>query len=209
MGVNGIASVSVSSLQQYRALEGGTSKQSAVADIKGTQNQPVDTVEISESGRAAYAEHAKLASEEPQNNLAEQEQQQKKKIEETPEYKNAINELNTIQTEVRAHEMAHMAAGGDIAGSATYSYTTGPDGKRYITGGEVPLSIPTTNDKEQKLKDLAQVKKAALAPAEPSSQDLSVAAEASSQMMTLKSEIAKGETDDEKSGVAQEAMPSL
>lgn len=115
---------------------------------------------------------------------------QNKKTEESPQYKNLVAQLSRTQNEVLAHEQAHMAAGGSFAGAASYSYTVGPDGKRYITGGEVPISMPSSDDKERMLKQLEQVKKAALAPAEPSSQDLSVAAQAGAEAMKLKGEIA-------------------
>jgi hypothetical protein len=177
MGVGSISSVRSSSLQQYQASGGTASDRSAKSDITQQAGQAGDTVEISQAGMTAY-------------------QNQKKKLEESPAYRNAINELTATQKKVIAHEMAHMAKGGDIAGAASYSYSTGPDGRRYITGGEVPLSIPTTDDKEQMLKELEKVRNAALAPAEPSGQDLKVASEASAQIQKLRGELAAGDSED-------------
>jgi hypothetical protein len=157
---------SVKNLYQYQTVGNSASRPTKDgAGIAGT----VDTAEISPEGRAAYL---------------------KKKAEESPEYRNMIAKLSGIQKEVLAHEQAHMAAGGSVAGAASYSYTEGPDGKQYITGGEVPISMPQTGDKEQMLHDLEQAKKAALAPAKPSGQDLSVAAEAGAQISKLRSEMA-------------------
>ncbi|MDR1622573.1 MAG: hypothetical protein LBS00_09385, partial [Synergistaceae bacterium] len=65
-----------------------------------------------------------------------------------------------------------------FAGAVSYSYTQGPDGKRYITGGEVPIHVPPSDDPEQALRDMEQVQRAALAPGNPSAQDRSVAAAA-------------------------------
>jgi hypothetical protein len=89
-----------------------------------------------------------------------------------------VQELKQIEQEVIAHEAAHQASGGRFAGAVSYSYTQGPDGKRYITGGEVPIHVPASDDPEQTLRDMEQVQRAALAPGNPSAQDRSVAAAA-------------------------------
>ncbi len=78
--------------------------------------------------------------------------------------------------EVRKHEQAHQMAGGEHAGSPSYQFSQGPDGKRYATGGEVAIDIGVVHgDPAATLAKMQQVRAAALAPAEPSSQDLSVA----------------------------------
>ena len=51
------------------------------------------------------------------------------------EEKQQAEELAARDREVRAHEAAHQAAGGNLAGAASFSYTTGPDGKRYLGSG--------------------------------------------------------------------------
>lgn len=107
---------------------------------------------------------------------------EQKKKEENPEAKAAVRELQQIDQNVRAHEQAHMAAGGNIAEGASYIFTEGPDGKRYITGGEVSINTPSTSNSEETIAILEQVKRAALAPADPSPQDLRVAASATIQI---------------------------
>jgi len=48
-----------------------------------------------------------------------------------------VEQLKQRDREVRAHEMAHVAAGaGVVTSGASYSYETGPDGRRYAVGGE-------------------------------------------------------------------------
>lgn len=89
-----------------------------------------------------------------------------------------VQRLQQAEREVIAHEQAHMSVGGPYAGSATYSYTEGPDGKRYVTGGEVSIHAPAGKDAEETARIMNQVKRAALAPANPSSQDMKVAARA-------------------------------
>ena len=66
----------------------------------------------------------------PQQSLSEDEQQQ-------------VKELAARDREVKAHEAAHKAAGAGLTGPASYSFTTGPDGKRYATGGEVSVDTST------------------------------------------------------------------
>ena len=42
-----------------------------------------------------------------------------------------IAKLSQRDQEVRAHEQAHAAVGGRYAGAPSFTYTSGPDGKRY------------------------------------------------------------------------------
>lgn len=94
-----------------------------------------------------------------------------------------ITKLAARDQEVRTHEQAHAAVGGQYAGAPTYTYERGPDGKRYAVGGEVGIDAgPVSNDPEATLRKMAVVIRAALAPAEPSAQDRQVAAQAQAQM---------------------------
>ncbi|MCK8059935.1 MULTISPECIES: putative metalloprotease CJM1_0395 family protein [unclassified Fusibacter] len=116
--------------------------------------------------------------------------------------RSVIRELVNREREVIAHERAHQSAGGDIAGSASYTYTIGPDGKRYISGGEVSLSIPGSDDPEEMIQIAQQVIKAAMAPVKPSSQDISVASRAqqmaSQARMLLASKRYEAQKEDKK-----------
>ena len=71
-----------------------------------------------------------------------------------------------------------MAAGGGFAGSASYVYAKGPDGKMYVVGGEVPIQAPEGKTPDETIKNMEIVQRAALAPPDPSAQDLAVAAAA-------------------------------
>jgi len=97
-----------------------------------------------------------------------------------PEELAVINELKRTDREVRAHEAAHVAAGGQyVQGGASFEYKTGPDGKRYAVGGEVQIDTSEVPDDPQAtIEKMEVVKRAALAPKNPSSQDRSVAAAA-------------------------------
>lgn len=91
-----------------------------------------------------------------------------------------LQQLQDRDREVRAHEAAHMAAAGGLAtGGASFTYQKGPDGGNYAVGGEVNIDTSTVaNDPEATLRKAETIRRAALAPAHPSSQDRKVAAAA-------------------------------
>lgn len=96
------------------------------------------------------------------------------------EQRQVVNDLKKRDLEVKAHEQAHMAAGGPVVqGGATYQYQTGPDGKMYAVGGEVNIDVSPERTPEATIRKMQQVRKAALAPAQPSGTDRAVAAQAS------------------------------
>ena len=93
-----------------------------------------------------------------------------------------LAELKARDREVRSHENAHRAAGGDLVRGGSYDYQQGPDGKRYAVGGEVQIDTsPVAGDPEATAEKMGRVIRAALAPAEPSSTDLAVAAQATAE----------------------------
>lgn len=102
-----------------------------------------------------------------------------------------INQLKARDTEVRAHEMAHLAAAGSYArGGMSFTYQTGPDGKRYAIGGEVGIdTFPVSGDPEATLQKEMVIQTVALAPAEPSAQDQKVAQSAIKMMAQARMEI--------------------
>ena len=80
---------------------------------------------------------------------------------------------------MRAHESAHAAAGGAYTGAPTFRFAVGPDGRQYAVSGEVRIdSSPVAGDPEATIRKMQQIRAAALAPSDPSGQDLSVAAQA-------------------------------
>lgn len=110
-------------------------------------------------------------NEEPQGRYSESEQQQ-------------ISQLVKRDNEVVAHELAHSTVGGQYAGAPNYSYKTGPDGAKYAVAGEVSIDTSRiSNDPQATLRKAQQIQAAALAPAQPSSQDRRVAMKAE-QMAT-------------------------
>jgi hypothetical protein len=90
-----------------------------------------------------------------------------------------VAQLSGRDRAVRAHEQAHSAVGGNYAGAPSYTFKRGPDGRSYAIGGEVGIDVSTiANDPAATVRKMEQVQRAALAPADPSGQDISVAARA-------------------------------
>lgn len=111
-------------------------------------------------------------------------------VELSPQAQKIVAELAARDREVRAHEAAHIAAGGGLAGGASYSYQTGPDGRRYAVGGEVSIDTSSTGNPEEDIVRAAAIRRAALAPAEPSGQDRSVAASATQMEIEARAALA-------------------
>ena len=100
-----------------------------------------------------------------------------------------VSELQAADTNVRAHEAAHMAAGGGLTSPASYTYERGPDNKMYAVAGEVGISTSEGNTPQESLNKAQTIRRAALAPADPSPQDLKVAAQAASMEMNARAQI--------------------
>lgn len=101
-----------------------------------------------------------------------------------------LQELKARDREVRTHEQAHQAAGGQYAGAASYTYQRGPDGNQYAVGGEVSIDIsPVSGDPQATIEKMRKVRAAAMAPAQPSAQDRTVAAQAMQLMLQAQVEL--------------------
>ncbi|MDI3322784.1 putative metalloprotease CJM1_0395 family protein [Pontibacterium granulatum] len=108
-----------------------------------------------------------------------------------------VEELEARDREVRQHEQAHANVGGQYTGAPELEYTRGPDGRMYAASGEVSVdtsAIP--DDPEATIEKMRTVIAAALAPAEPSTQDRQVAAKAQALMAEALAELANQEPDE-------------
>ena len=105
--------------------------------------------------------------------------------------KRLVKDLSSRDSEVKTHEAAHQAAGGGMAGAASYTYQQGPDGKMYAIGGEVSISTPVSSSPQEALKNARTVAASALAAGSPSPQDFSVASSAKVMEMKALQEISK------------------
>lgn len=146
----------------------GSERAGAQDSIAAAEAAPLDA-------RGSKPEEAKSAS---GTELSEEEQEQ-------------VDELQQRDREVRTHEQAHKSAAGPYArGGPTYQYQRGPDGQSYAVGGEVQIDTsPVAGDPEATIRKAQVVRAAALAPAEPSTQDRKVAAQATRMQAEAQSQL--------------------
>ncbi len=103
-----------------------------------------------------------------------------------------VRTLQQRDREVRAHEMAHVAAGGGLVRhGASFTYENGPDGQRYAIGGEVSIDASPGRSPQETLVKATRIKAAALATAEPSPQDRQVAAMATRMALQAGAELVR------------------
>lgn len=181
-----LARTSISSGQSKGDLNQETSSATSVAAVPGqpssqatSQTNSITDPDLQETGDA---------------NPQPEQQPREKKVSDNPLTQaelQLIMELEQRDTEVRSHEMAHIAAGGSlITSGASFTYQRGPDGNNYAVGGEVSIdtsAIP--GDPKATAQKMRQVKSAALAPASPSAQDLKVASKAAALAVKASSEL--------------------
>jgi len=106
----------------------------------------------------------------------------------TASEKKEVEKLEKRDRHVRNHEQAHVNAG---ASNPTYEFKSGPDGKRYAVGGHARIDVSKTGDPEKDIEKAKKVKRAALAPMDPSPQDRRVAAEADQMEREARAELAE------------------
>ncbi len=159
--------------------------------------------------RPAGARESEKDELDPKNTLkSEKEEREEKEKFSNPQKldedeKRQVEELKQRDAEVRAHEQAHMATAGSLAmGGPSYVFQTGPDGRQYAIGGDVKIDTSPGRTPEETAQKAQQIRAAALAPADPSAQDLKVAAAASSmEVESASKEAGKSEKDSQKSGL--------
>ncbi|MCB0343893.1 MAG: hypothetical protein KDD66_02185 [Bdellovibrionales bacterium] len=189
-----------------------TAQTAATASTQNSAvNQPAAIVDIQGNQQAAAPAAAQQAAVESKNGASTQNQNSDDSSsgELTDEEQLELEELKARDREVRTHEQAHLAALGPYkSGGPSYEYQTGPDGKQYAVGGEVPVDASPEPEPEKTVTKMQTIQRAALAPAEPSSTDRAVAAKAAQLESQARAEIAQensGESEDPVQGTtAQE-----
>ena len=112
----------------------------------------------------------------------------------TKEEKAEVNDLKARDREVRTHEQAHLSASGGLAmGGASFQQERGPDGRMYAVGGEVQIDISEGSTAAETITKAQRIRRAALAPAQPSAQDRQVAAQAARMETEARQEKTSGE----------------
>lgn len=164
-----------------------------------------DSVSISPEAAAKVMESANPKSSDEKS----EEKSEKKGTDGKPlsdEEKKSVEKLKARDREVKAHEQAHIAAGGGhIRGGASYDYQTGPDGSQYAVGGNVDIDTSSVSgDPDATIQKMQSVRAAAMAPADPSGQDHSVAASASAAIANAMAEKASASSEEK----TEERAPS-
>jgi hypothetical protein len=91
-----------------------------------------------------------------------------------------VRELSKRDQAVRTHERTHASVAGAHGGSPQFQYQRGPDGVLYAVAGSVSVDLsPVAGNPEATLAKAQTIRRAALAPADPSAADRAVAAQAS------------------------------
>ncbi len=122
----------------------------------------------------------------------------------TPEEEQKVRELKKRDREVRQHEQAHARAAGPYGGQPQYQYERGPDGKQYAVSGEVKIDTSEENSPEATVRKMEIVMRAALAPADPSSQDRQVAAEAKQKKAEAQAEIRAEKQEEQRAALERQ-----
>lgn len=156
------------------------------------QNAAINDPELKDQQDASQEQDSENTDDGSNNNSNEESSEKGSNGQEFTEQElEQIEELKSRDREVVTHELAHAAVGGQYAGAPSYSYETGPDGVKYAVSGEVSIDTsPIPGDPEATLLKAQQVKRSALAPAEPSAQDRKVAAIADQIAAEARQEIA-------------------
>lgn len=185
-------------VEPVREMEKGAAERGVSSDERSrgaATNNPTVTLYDS-NGKETETQQA-IAGREEESSSSDQQassEQQSAEQEQTEQQANAeqqeLRELQARDQEVRAHEQAHATVGGRYAGTPSYDYQQGPDGRRYAVGGEVQIDLaPVANDPQATIQKMQQVKAAALAPAEPSAADRSIASEATNRLLQAQADL--------------------
>ena len=157
-----------------------------------------DSDEATKPEHTTEATTAEKTTEEATEETTEESSQTKDKTDSAPlteEEQQQVTELQARDQEVRTHEQAHAAAGGQYAGSPSYSFEQGPDGIKYAVDGEVSIDVSEiSGDPRATISKMQQVYQAALAPAQPSAADRSVASTAQSKIAAATAELNQAPT---------------
>ena len=170
--------------------------------------------------QAGSAEQAadRIPSAKDSEQLQSQQEKQKERgpgpadyVELTLKEKQIVQSLRQRDREVRAHEQAHKAVGGRfVRGAPSYEYRTGPDQREYAVGGEVAIdAAPVPGDPQATMVKARTVKRAALAPAQPSATDRQVAAQAARSEAEARAELARQQTQQAELAARQKEAEQL
>lgn len=187
-------------------LAAASTSQRPPADASGSSTGADASPEEADPQEASPAQSPRgMAAEE---NDADAQAQAEAEGELTPEEEEQVQNMKRRDAEVRRHEMAHVAAGGPYTGGASYELERGPDGRAYAVAGEVSVDVsPVPGDPDATLRKMQQVKRAALAPADPSPQDRRVAGQADAIAAKARMELREAQSEELQEGGRKNEEP--
>ncbi|ABN61531.1 putative metalloprotease CJM1_0395 family protein [Shewanella baltica] len=194
--VFGDAKAQVSQVEDPAIASNPDDRQQALADVFAKNDNQLEKQaqeEASQKQQAVAAEQAKQQQSQAQSQ-AQQAQEQVKQAQEKAQaqQQQQVDSLKARDSEVKAHEHAHATVGGQYAQSPSFKYEKGADGQRYATDGEVQIDVSAVGgDPLATINKMKQVYAAAIAPVDPSSADIRVAAEALQKMNEAKVKLAE------------------
>ncbi|TCK16964.1 SprA family protein [Thiogranum longum] len=176
--------------------------------VEQTTTRPVENPRPSDGiTDKPQREAAKSRNEDPKTSANDNSRAPRNDAELNQDEKAEVEKLRARDREVRAHEAAHKTAAGSYArGSAQFSFESGPDGRRYAVGGEVSIDTSkTSGDPEATIRKAQTIRRAANAPAQPSGQDRSVAAQATQMETEARRELLETKNSSPEGGPAESA----
>jgi len=194
--VFGDAKAQVSQVEDPAIASNPDDRQQALTDVFAKNDNQLEKQaqeEASQKQQAAAVEQAKQQQSQAQSQ-AQQAQEQVKQAQEKAQaqQQQQVDSLKARDSEVKAHEHAHATVGGQYAQSPSFKYEKGADGQRYATDGEVQIDVSAVGgDPLATINKMKQVYAAAMAPVDPSSADIRVAAEALQKMNEAKVKLAE------------------
>jgi hypothetical protein len=165
----------IASAQTGKALTSPGRGAAEPANRGASSSGPASVVRLSETGREKAGRLAGTGAANQQLDPRELEQ---------------LQQLRQRDREVRAHEQAHVAVAGRYArGGPSYTLQRGPDGNAYAVGGKVSVDLSRENTPQATLTKMQTIKRAALAPANPSPADRQVASRATQEITRAQREV--------------------
>ncbi|QDQ01159.1 hypothetical protein FOH38_12240 [Lysinibacillus fusiformis] len=119
--------------------------------------------------------------------LYEQHKEEEKEV--TLQQRAMISDLQQTEKNVRAHEQVYKAVSGDKAGAFSYTQSIESENELNSSDEEVALTADAGVVPYDTLLILEQVKRAALAPVAPSTQDLRVAVSVDAQIQQIQAKV--------------------
>jgi SprA-related family len=103
-----------------------------------------------------------------------------------------LNSLKARDNKLRQHEQAHVAASAGLnVSKAAFTYQRGPDGVQYAVAGDVRIDASPGNNAKDSLARGELIVDVALAPADPTPGDRSVAAVGRNMAQQASAELAR------------------